>query len=227
MPRGNKIVIRTGSAAPSASDFVTSEPAWDSSAGKLWIKNASGSMVAVGGGSSLAVYSSVANFPATGSSATLYLDESTSRLYQWESPVYVEVGVSGGGAAHAATHAANGTDALTLAASQITGLGSLATANSVAYSSLTGTPSSFAPTTHASSHASGGSDALTIAASQITGLAAVATSGSYNDLTNKPSIPSISGLVSSGTITAISVVTQSAYNAISSPSSSTLYIISG
>jgi hypothetical protein len=27
------------------------------------------------------------------------LDESTSRLYQWESPVYVEVGVSGGGIA--------------------------------------------------------------------------------------------------------------------------------
>jgi hypothetical protein len=27
----------------------------------------------------------------------LYLAEDTSRLYQWESPVYVEVGVSGGG----------------------------------------------------------------------------------------------------------------------------------
>ena len=30
-------------------------------------------------------------------------------------------------------------------------------------------------------------------ASQVTGLATVATSGSYNDLTNKPSIPSLSG----------------------------------
>jgi hypothetical protein len=96
MPRGNKITIRTGSASPVAADFATSEPAWDSAAGKLWIKNASGSMVEVGG-SSLSVHSSVANFPATGSETTLYLDESKSRLFQWESPVYVEVGVSGGG----------------------------------------------------------------------------------------------------------------------------------
>lgn len=45
------------------------------------------------------VYASIDNFPATGSSTALYLDESTSRLYQWESPVYVEVGTSGGGIA--------------------------------------------------------------------------------------------------------------------------------
>ena len=42
-------------------------------------------------------YPSITDFPATGSASALYLDESTSRLYQWESPVYVEVGVSGGG----------------------------------------------------------------------------------------------------------------------------------
>jgi hypothetical protein len=43
------------------------------------------------------VYSSISEFPATGSASALYLDESTSRIYQWESPVYVEVGTSGGG----------------------------------------------------------------------------------------------------------------------------------
>jgi hypothetical protein len=103
MPRGNKILIRTGSAAPSSGDFATSEPAWDSAAGKLYVKNAAGSMVEVGGSSSsLAVYSSVAAFPATGSSTALYLAEDTSRLFQWESPVYVEVGVSGGGGGAAA-----------------------------------------------------------------------------------------------------------------------------
>jgi hypothetical protein len=42
-------------------------------------------------------YPSITDFPATGSASALYLAEDTSRLYQWESPVYVEVGVSGGG----------------------------------------------------------------------------------------------------------------------------------
>jgi hypothetical protein len=54
------------------------------------------------GSSSLAVYTSAASFPATGSETTLYLAEDTSRLYQWESPVYVEIGVSGGGGSAAA-----------------------------------------------------------------------------------------------------------------------------
>jgi hypothetical protein len=44
----------------------------------------------------------------------------------------------------------------------------------IAYSDLSGTPSTFAPSTHASSHASGGADAISIAASQI-------TSGTLND----------------------------------------------
>jgi hypothetical protein len=43
------------------------------------------------------------------------------------------------------------------------GLGSLATQSSVAYSSLTGTPSTFTPAAHKASHATGGSDALTAA----------------------------------------------------------------
>jgi hypothetical protein len=45
------------------------------------------------------VYASISEFPVTGSATGLYLDESTSRLFQWESPVYVEVGTSGGGIA--------------------------------------------------------------------------------------------------------------------------------
>lgn len=52
MPRKNKILLRTGSTTPSASDFATSEPAWDSSAGKLFIKNAAGTMVQIGSGGS-------------------------------------------------------------------------------------------------------------------------------------------------------------------------------
>jgi hypothetical protein len=96
MPRGNKILIRTGTATPSASDFASSEPAWDAAAGALWIKNAAGSMVQVGG-SALAVYAATSNFPATGSATVLYLSTSTSRLYRWvaASSVYAEVGTSG------------------------------------------------------------------------------------------------------------------------------------
>lgn len=50
------------------------------------------------------------------------------------------------------------------------GLGSLATQSSVAYSSLTGIPSSFTPSAHASTHAAAGSDPLTLSQSQITNL---------------------------------------------------------
>ena len=55
--------------------------------------------------------------------------------------------------------------------------GTAASANSVAWNNVSGKPSSFTPSSH------------THTASQVSGLAKVATSGSYNDLTNKPSIP--------------------------------------
>lgn len=50
MPRNAKIVIRNGTTAPNAADFDTAEPAWDLSAGKLYIKNGAGSMVEIGAG---------------------------------------------------------------------------------------------------------------------------------------------------------------------------------
>ena len=58
-------------------------------------------------------YASITNFPATGSDSALYLAEDASRIYQWESPVYVEIGVAGSAAAHASTHGTGGIDALT------------------------------------------------------------------------------------------------------------------
>lgn len=48
MPRQNKIVIRNGTTTPSAVDFDTAEPAWDGTAGKLYIKDGAGSMVEIG-----------------------------------------------------------------------------------------------------------------------------------------------------------------------------------
>lgn len=50
MPRTNRILIRSGTTTPSASDFATNEPAFDRTAGILYIKNAAGSMVAIGPG---------------------------------------------------------------------------------------------------------------------------------------------------------------------------------
>jgi hypothetical protein len=50
MPRVNKLLIRSGTVAPTASDFDVGEPAFDKSAGKLYIKNAAGVMVELGTG---------------------------------------------------------------------------------------------------------------------------------------------------------------------------------
>lgn len=53
MPRQQLIKIRTGSTAPTAADFQTSEPAWDGTNKKLYVKAADGTMVQInsaGGG---------------------------------------------------------------------------------------------------------------------------------------------------------------------------------
>lgn len=105
MPRKNKITLRTGTGVPNATDFVTSEPAWDSANGKLYIKNAAGAMVEItgsgggGGGSPELVYSfaTTASFPGTGNSSLLYFATDTGRMYRWTGSVYVEVGPVGGG----------------------------------------------------------------------------------------------------------------------------------
>lgn len=50
MPRKNKIILRTGTGTPSASDFAVGEPAFDSGSGTLYIKNAAGQMAQITGG---------------------------------------------------------------------------------------------------------------------------------------------------------------------------------
>jgi hypothetical protein len=52
---------------------------------------ATGAVTALPTGSSLASYATTASFPATGATGTLYLTDA-SKLYRWESTVYVEVG---------------------------------------------------------------------------------------------------------------------------------------
>ena len=43
----NTLRLRRGSTAPSAGSFVEGEPAWDSTNGRLYVKNAAGSMVKI------------------------------------------------------------------------------------------------------------------------------------------------------------------------------------
>lgn len=49
----NTIIIRNGTTTPSAGSFSTGEPAFDRSAGKLYVKNAAGTMVEIGAAASL------------------------------------------------------------------------------------------------------------------------------------------------------------------------------
>ena len=72
----------------------------------------------------------------------------------------------------------------------------------------------------------------TQSADTITGLATVATSGDYDDLTNKPDLNAFvesdpTGVTGADAITNIISLTQAEYNAIVSPSSTTLYVIAG
>lgn len=100
MPRKNKIIFRTGTGAPSAADFVPGEPAFDSSAGKLYVENAAGVMVEIGAGGGggadeVVEYLTTADFPATGNSSLLYIATDAGRAYRWVGSQYAEVGSGG------------------------------------------------------------------------------------------------------------------------------------
>jgi titin len=94
----------TANSVPLTSDLDTHELAINWVDGKAFTKDASGNIVSVtlggsGGGSSSAnivTAATVAGFPATGSSGTLYLATDTARAYIWQG-AYIEAGVSGGG----------------------------------------------------------------------------------------------------------------------------------
>jgi len=61
----------------------------------------------------------LAAFPATGAAGKIYVALDTGKAYRWGGSAYVEVSPV---AAHAASHASGGSDAVTLAVSQVTGL---------------------------------------------------------------------------------------------------------
>lgn len=98
MPRKNNILIRSGTTAPTATDFNVGEPAWDKTGKKFYIKAGDNTMVEIGAGAGGATeiyeYATTANFPATGSAAVLYLATDYGRVYRWTGSTgkYAEVG---------------------------------------------------------------------------------------------------------------------------------------
>lgn len=95
-----------------------------------------------GGGESYETYPNLAGFPATGETGVLYVAADTGKLYRWTGSAYVVVSDV---PAHAASHGDGGTDEITVAQSQVTGLAAdLAGKAPLASPALTGTPT--APT---------------------------------------------------------------------------------
>ena len=112
-------------------------------------------------------FAATANFPATGESGKIYVATGTGKVYRWSGSAYVEIIGSPGSTdavpegavnlyhttARAAAAApvqsvAGRTGAVTIAAADVSGLGSLATQSSVSYSAITDKPSTFAPSSH-------------------------------------------------------------------------------
>lgn len=99
----NTIRLRRGSGAPTAGSFVEGEPAWDSTNGVLYVKNAAGTMVQVGGGSSGGTYTVSATAPSSPASGDRWLDTDDGIEYTYfndgNSSQWVETGAPGVGPA--------------------------------------------------------------------------------------------------------------------------------
>lgn len=135
-------------------------------------------------------YTALANFPVTGETGKIYVDQTTNKTYRWSGSAYVEISASlalgetastayrGDRGATAYSHSQNGDVHVT--AAQKTAWDAKSNFSG-SYNDLTNKPTIPEAYTHPTNHP----------ASMITGLADVATSGSYNDLSNKPTIPTI------------------------------------
>lgn len=93
----NTIRLRRGSTTPSAGSFLEGEPAWDSTNSKLYIKNAAGTMVQIGG-SSGGAYTYSATAPTSPSAGDRWTDSNSGISYEYvndgNSSQWVELGQS-------------------------------------------------------------------------------------------------------------------------------------
>lgn len=94
-----KIVkVKRSNVAGSTPTLSYGEPAWNAADGKLYVGNASNQPVLVGAGggggsANIVEAATVAGFPATGASSTLYIATDAGRVYRFDaSGVYVEIG---------------------------------------------------------------------------------------------------------------------------------------
>jgi hypothetical protein len=90
-------ILRSTTAGNVPSSLVSGQIAVNEADGRFFYRSAAG-VVTPFAASPLAAYTSAANFPATGSTALLYLDQTRSRLYRWVAAdsVYAEIGTVGG-----------------------------------------------------------------------------------------------------------------------------------
>lgn len=85
MPRIAKILLRSGTAAPSPGDFEVAEPAWDKTNSKLYIKNAAGAMVEIaGGGGSISIGASAADVLSAAAGEITADDAGSDKVVFWD-----------------------------------------------------------------------------------------------------------------------------------------------
>ena len=90
-------ILRSTTAGNTPSSLVSGQIAINEGDGKLFYRNAAGAVTQLPTGVSLIRHATTAGFPATGQEGALYLSVDTSKIYRWESTVYVEIGAAAGG----------------------------------------------------------------------------------------------------------------------------------